>query len=146
MPQLVGLNCVKSEYNGEVYFAIEEIHRTPWPTTEEDEIRRGQFEERVKTSKTHQSYINLINQSSDIILVASLPSEEELNMAEEKGVKLVATPIAKDAFIFLNHEENPITNLSSDQIKDIYSGRITNWKDVGGDDLAISAYTRNANS
>ena len=44
------------------------------------------------------------------------------------------TEIGKEGFIFFVNKDNPITSLTSEQIKGIYSGKITNWKEVGGKD------------
>ena len=51
-------------------------------------------------------------------------------------------PIAKDALVFFTHKDNPVNNLSLAQIKDIYSGTITNWSDVGGQVSPIAPYQR----
>ncbi|MCL2513709.1 MAG: substrate-binding domain-containing protein, partial [Oscillospiraceae bacterium] len=61
---------------------------------------------------------------------------------KEKGVELEIAPIAKDGFVFITHRDSPVDSLSVEQIQDIYSGKITNWKDAGGDDLTIKAYQR----
>ena len=57
---------------------------------------------------------------------------------EEKG--LVFQPVALDAIVPLVHPRNPVTNLSLAQLRQIYLGRITNWKEVGGPDVAINLY------
>ena len=74
------------------------------------------------------------------------PSAEQLQEAEEKGVELEITPIAKEAFVFFVEADNPVDNLTSDQIKAIYHGDITNWKEVGGKDQEILAFQRPQNS
>ena len=51
-------------------------------------------------------------------------------------------PVAWDALVLITHKENPIKNLNSEQIKDIYLGKITNWKQVGGAPGAINLYVR----
>lgn len=70
------------------------------------------------------------------------PSASQLEYAKEKGVELVYTPIGKEAFVFFVNEKNPIDSLTSDQIKSIYHGDITNWKEVNGKDVEIIAYQR----
>jgi hypothetical protein len=59
---------------------------------------------------------------------------------------LVITPIAKEGFIFILHKDNPIDSLTQQQLRGIYSGRITNWSEVGGLDERIISYTRNWDS
>ncbi|MDR1976990.1 MAG: substrate-binding domain-containing protein, partial [Campylobacteraceae bacterium] len=74
------------------------------------------------------------------------PSNEQLQNAEDRGVELIFTPIGKEAFVFLTNKENPVKNLSVEEIRQIYAGSITNWKDVGGEDEKILAFQRNKNS
>lgn len=64
----------------------------------------------------------------------------------KKGVTLLETPIALDGFIFITNKNNPVKSLTKKQIQDIYMGEITNWKEVGGRDLAITPYIREPNS
>ena len=59
---------------------------------------------------------------------------------------MIETPIALDAFIFIIHPNNTITSLTIEQVQDIYTGKTTNWKEVGGNDAEINPYVRNANS
>ena len=102
-------------------------------------------ETEVTHSKTHNAYVNLINGDTDLILV-TYPSEDEQKLAQEKNVELEIVPIVKEAFVFFVNTENQVDNLSLEQIKQIYSGKITNWKEVGGPDAKITAYQRPANS
>lgn len=104
------------------------------------------YDNKVKTSKTHEAYLSLINKKTDLILVASEPSEEEMAEAEKQNIKFEITPVALDAFVFMVHESNEIENLSVGQIRSIYSGKVTNWKDVGGKDQKLTPYARNTNS
>lgn len=99
----------------------------------------------VEHSKTHNAYINLINGNADLIL-ATYPSEEEQKLAKDQSVELEVVPIVKEAFVFFVNKENPVENLTLNQIQNIYSGKITNWKDVGGSDSKIVAFQRPENS
>ncbi len=95
---------------------------------------------------THEAFMNLIDKECDFILVAREASSDEIEHARESGVRLIETPVALDAFIFITHRDNPVKTLTTKQIQDIYTGKITNWKEVGGKDAAINPYVRNANS
>lgn len=95
---------------------------------------------------THDSHVRLIEGTAELILSARKPSDDELAMAEEKGVELVSHPVALDAFVFLRNRDNPVTSLTAEQIRDIYAGQITRWRQVGGPDNEIHAYTRDRNS
>lgn len=96
-------------------------------------------------NKTHSAYINLIDGKADIIFVTS-PSEEEFAYAKDSGIELEVVPIVSEGFVFLTSSDNPVKDLSLKQIRDIYSGKIINWKDVGGEDKKIVAYQRPENS
>jgi phosphate transport system substrate-binding protein len=104
------------------------------------------FWRQIKSSQTHQSFINLINKEADIILSARRMSADEKVHADAAGVSLIETPVALDAFIFIVHEENPVQSLTIKQVQDIYTGKITNWREVGGNNTEINPYVRNANS
>lgn len=109
----------------------------------------------VDHNKTHRAYENLIHTESSrsdsnydkkYLIFATEPSDYELNQAENNGVKLDVTPIALDGFVFITHKDNPIDSLTVEQIQKIYSGEITNWSEVGGDDTEIIPYQRESNS
>ena len=99
----------------------------------------------VEHSKTHNAYVNLINGNADLILV-TYPSEDEEKLAEQQGVELEIVPIVKEAFVFFVNKNNPVENLTLNQIQDIYSGKIKNWSAVGGSDNKILPFQRPENS
>jgi phosphate transport system substrate-binding protein len=101
--------------------------------------------EYVKCSQTIEAYENLIDGSIDIFFGAQ-PSKQQLEAAEEKGVTLVMTPIAKEAFVFIVNSKNPVDNLTLEQIQNIYMKSIVNWKMVGGNDEKIQPFQRPPNS
>ena len=74
------------------------------------------------------------------------PSAGQLEEARDRGIELVITPIGKEAFVFFVEAGNPIDHLSTDQVKEIYHGDITNWNEVGGNDQKILAFQRPENS
>lgn len=97
-------------------------------------------------SKTHEAYLSLINIKVDLILNATEPSKDEKAEADKHNVKLELTPIALDGFVFLINSDNPINNLTTQNLKDIYTGKITNWKQLGGLDMKIEPLLRQKNS
>ncbi|GHV05329.1 phosphate ABC transporter substrate-binding protein [Campylobacterota bacterium] len=99
----------------------------------------------LQCSTTEYAYRSLIDNETDLVF-AFEPSNELRELAREKGVELLLTPIGKEAFVFIVNAENPIKSLSAEQIRKIYSGAITNWREVGGADEKILAFQRNANS
>lgn len=111
-----------------------------------DEVPEHFFDERIKSSQTHNSIINLIDNETDLILSARRMSADEKAYAESRGVSLIETPIARDALVFVVNKGNKVRSLTVKQVQDIYSGNITNWKEVGGEDGVIKPFIRNANS
>ena len=99
----------------------------------------------VLCSKTDGAYANLISGKADMIF-CSLPSEEITQMAADAGVEFEFTPFLNGAFVFFVNKDNPVKSLTIDQLHDIYAGKITNWKEVGGDDEEIIPYQRSENS
>ena len=97
-------------------------------------------------STTHGAVMNVIEGRRDLCFSARIPSENELAAAEKLGVKLVCTPFARDAFVFVQNRHNPVRNLTQEEIRGIYSGIITSWKDVGGFGGEIIPLTRERDS
>ncbi|MDR1275580.1 MAG: substrate-binding domain-containing protein [Candidatus Accumulibacter sp.] len=98
----------------------------------------------VHFTNTITGFKGLLDGRVDIFFMAEI-SEEQKKMAEEKGVKLKYTPLGKEAFVFFVNAKNPVDDLSLEQIRGIYSGKITRWDGLGGHG-AIRAFQRNENS
>jgi phosphate transport system substrate-binding protein len=101
---------------------------------------------RMQTHGTGDAYQHLIRKEADLILAARPPSDDEAKLAGELGVTLDVRPVALDAFVFLLNRRNGVSGLTTAQIRDIYSGRIVNWREVGGSDAPIQPYQRTRNS
>lgn len=99
----------------------------------------------VSCNNTPSAYENLINGKADIIFCAQ-PSEEQKQMAADAGFEFEMTPFINGAFVFFVNKDNPVDSLTKQQLYDIYAGKITNWSEVGGDDVEIIPYQRNENS
>lgn len=102
--------------------------------------------EKNKTSTTNGAYEGLINDEVDVIIASRDISRNEKALAEEKRVEIMTRPLAVDGLIFIVNKNNPVSNLTSDQIRKIYTGEITNWKEVGGPDHKITPYQRDVDS
>lgn len=96
-------------------------------------------------NKTHQAYVNLIEKKTDLIFVTA-PSAEELALAKTAGVEFEIIPVVSEAFVFLVNSDNPVAGLTPADLQNIYTGKITNWSEVGGRDLDIIPYQRPVNS
>ena len=94
---------------------------------------------------TSKAYQNLIDKKADLIFVSE-PSDDILNAAKSKNVEFEMVGIGRDGFVFVINKENPVESLTIEQIQNIYTGKITNWKEVGGNDAKILAYQREPNS
>ena len=77
----------------------------------------------------------------DLILVVE-PNQEKYDLATKNNVELDVTKIVNEGFVFFVNKSNPVDSLTIEQIQGIYSGDITNWSQVGGNDEAIIAYQR----
>ncbi len=108
---------------------------------ETTELHDGIFE----YNNTPGGYKLLAERNEDIF-IGVYPSERQIKDAEEKGTTFKYTPIGSEAFVFFVHKDNPVDNLTTEQIQGIYAGEITNWKQVGGRDEEIVAFQRNEGS
>ncbi|MCR5794417.1 MAG: substrate-binding domain-containing protein [Solobacterium sp.] len=124
-----------------VYKNIAEIE-TEWKKEPENKITNGKI---VTFTNTVYAYQRLVEGDADIVFAAR-PSQEQKEYAHDRLVRICTVPVAKEAFVFFVEEDNPVDSLSAEQIRDIYSGKITNWKEVGGEDRKILAYQRPENS
>jgi len=109
------------------------------------EMDPAQAEQYVACSTTGAAYDRLIDGDIDIFFGAQ-PSVQEIQKAKERGVEFTLTPVAKEAFVFIVNKNNPVSNLTIEQIQTIYQRKITNWKEVGGNDERIVPFQRQENS
>lgn len=93
------------------------------------------------TTRSSDVYHNLIDGNCDVIFAAPI-SEEDKAYAEEMNVELEIIPATSSAFVFIVNSDNPVDELTIDEVKAIYSGEITNWSEVGGNDEPIIPYVR----
>ena len=80
------------------------------------------------------------------LFLGTAPGPGELAIAARHGVTPVIKPICRDGFVFITHKDNPVESLTLEQLRGIFSGKITNWKEVGGKDEAIRAFQREPGS
>ena len=99
----------------------------------------------IEYSNTHPGYVKLIDKETDLIVVTE-PSKDELALAKEKNVELEVTKVVNEGFVFFVNKDSPVNSIKFDDLVKIYTGEITNWKDLGGNDADIVAYQRPENS
>ena len=124
--------------------AVEAIYRN----TEEIELDYRQLNRQVshvQVGTSPRAFGTLIDERDwlryDMIFMAR-PSEKQLQEAANKGVELVITPIGYEAFVFFVSIVNPVDSLTLEQIRDIYSKRITRWEELGGSRERILPFQR----
>jgi phosphate transport system substrate-binding protein len=88
----------------------------------------------------------LINGTVDIANASRQIKSEEVKLAEDNGIMPVEHVIARDAIAVIVNPENPVSELTLEQISDIYSGKFSNWSQVGGEDRPIVRLSRETNS
>ena len=96
-------------------------------------------------NNTVGGYEKLAERKTDIFFGAA-PSKEQVEYAEMRGTTFEYTQIGTEAFVFFVHKDNPIDSLTVEELRGIYSGRITNWSEVGGADEEIVAFQRDPGS
>lgn len=89
---------------------------------------------------------SLINGMCDVATMSRFMKDEEFKAAVAKGVYPVGTVVAIDGLAIVVHPSCPVQGLTIEQIRDIYTGKITNWKAVGGPNVAIVVISRDTNS
>jgi phosphate transport system substrate-binding protein len=88
----------------------------------------------------------LLTNTCDIAASSRTMKEKELTQAQAKGIKPRELKVALDGLAVVVSPKNPVNQLTVDELADIFSGKIRNWKEVGGDDLPIVLLSREVNS
>jgi phosphate transport system substrate-binding protein len=89
---------------------------------------------------------SLMNNTVDIANASRKMSADEIAQARAQGIEPVEFIVAIDALAIAVHPDNPVSQLTIDQLADIYTGRITNWQEIGGNDAPIVLLSRESNS
>ena len=88
----------------------------------------------------------LINGTVDIANASRQMKNHEVESARSNGIDPVEVVVAVDALAIIVHPDNPVSQLTISQLSDIFTGRITNWSEVGGNDAPIVLLSRESNS
>ncbi len=100
----------------------------------------------VKKTGSGDGAAALVDGRCDIAIMSRFMKEKEFKKAVENGIFPVAHVVAMDGVCAVVHPSNPVTQLSTSRIRDIYKGKITNWKEVGGPDSPIVVISRDTSS
>lgn len=95
----------------------------------------------VQFTNSVQGLSRLIQGECDLFFGAR-PAADQLDLAAKEGCELEVIPIGKEGFVFFVENDNPVSDLTADEIRKIYSGSIENWSDVGGKNQKIVAFQR----
>lgn len=95
----------------------------------------------ISFNKTSRAYYNLVDGQADLLIVAE-GGEDSYRYRDDHGKTWRMEPVAAETLVFFVNEDNPVDGLTLEQVRKIYSGEITNWKEVGGSDAPIQAYQR----
>ncbi len=86
---------------------------------------------------TARGYKALLDGTADIAMASSTVPEEIATEIARRNIKFVSVTVGYDALVTVVHPTNPVNNLRLDQVKNIFTGRIKNWKEVGGKNAPI---------
>ena len=133
-----------------VYKDIDEIERQ-WLKEPDNPYRNGRI---VTFTNSVVGFSRLLHGGRDPekygggvdMFFGARPSVSQMREAEEFGVELEITPIGREAFVFFVEADNPVSGLTSGQLRAIYHGDITNWSELGGEPREIRAFQRPKNS
>lgn len=89
---------------------------------------------------------SLINRACDVASMSRPMKNSERASARDAGINPFEINVALDGLCMIVHRSNPVKNLTLEQIRNIYSGKISNWKELGGPDLPIVVISRDTNS
>lgn len=93
-----------------------------------------------------QGIKSLINGTATIADASREAEDKEKQQAKEKGFELTETAVARDGITIIVNPANPIKSLTIAQLKDIYTGKVNNWSELGGSDLKITTSGRDSAS
>lgn len=96
---------------------------------------------KMQYKNTVRGYQAIVDGDTDILFCAA-PSAEQKAYAEEKGIELIYVPVGLEGFVFFVNSNNPVDNLTTSQVRDIYGGKHKNWSQVGGPNRIINPVTR----
>ena len=91
-------------------------------------------------------FSSLINGTCDIAMASRNIKEKEIALAKQKGINPFEIKVALDGLAVVVNPKNPVSNLTVEQLAGIFTGKISNWKEVGGEDKKIVILSREVNS
>jgi phosphate transport system substrate-binding protein len=105
----------------------------------------------ISSTGSSDAFSSLLNETAQIGMSARRIRPDEARALRDDGAGNMVSPaqehiIAVDSLVVITHPDNPVRSITMDQLRDIYSGTITNWSEVGGDNAPITLFSREADS
>lgn len=100
----------------------------------------------VGKTTSRQALVDLSEGRSRLAVISREPNESEVEALSSGEADFITRTVAHDALAVIVHGDNPIEDLTMGQLRDIYTGKITNWRELGGEDRAIRPLVRDRNS
>ena len=91
----------------------------------------------VGAGGTYRGYKSLLDGTIDIAMASGPPSDETMSLRSQDSPQFITTSVGRVAMVPIAHPDSPLRDLSTHQLRDIFSGRIDNMKQLGGKDLPI---------
>ena len=132
-----------------VYQNIADIEKRYLEQDETSRITNGKIVRFTNTVRAFEGLLHDLNADGNYdvdIFFGARPSRKQMEMAKTLKIPLTITPIGREAFVFFVEPDNPVTGLSSEEIRKIYHGDITNWSELGGKTQEIRPFQRPENS
>ena len=95
---------------------------------------------------TGTGFAALLNKTCDIAMASRQVEETEINLAKKNNITYKEFIVGLDGLAVLVNKDNPVNELSIEQLRDIFMAKIINWKEVGGEDRPIVLLSRESNS
>lgn len=96
----------------------------------------------LESKATVYGFAALLGGESDIAAASRPPLKEELELAKIRGIEMNEYVVGSYSVAVIVNSGNPVASLTKDQVREIFTGTIKNWKDVGGSDAPISLFIR----
>ena len=100
----------------------------------------------INKGDTSQGIAALISRTTDLASASRDLTDEEVVSAHKHKVRLKKVSVARDSVAIMVHPENPVNDLTMDELRSIFCGEITNWSKVGGKDQPIEVFVRELGS
>jgi phosphate transport system substrate-binding protein len=105
----------------------------------------------VTATSSNDAFSALLDGSAQIGMASRRIVRDEARALKEEGAGNMVSPsqehiVAVDSIVIITHPDNPVSQITAEQMREVYAGRITNWKELGGEDRPIQVISREKES